>query len=110
MLNPEEQGFVNYWRANRLRRKKVFQQLALGLPLGVILAVGIFANFFSGWYKKAEMVRNKEIAQHQSSLLLVLLVAVLLIVVFIVIFSVRHKWDINEQRYRELLSREGIPE
>lgn len=56
------------------------------------------------------MVRNKEIAQHQSSLLLVLLVAVLLIVVFIVIFSVRHKWDINEQRYRELLSREGIPE
>jgi hypothetical protein len=33
------------------------------------------------------------------------LVAVILIVIFVSIFSVRHKWDINEQRYRELLSK-----
>jgi hypothetical protein len=26
----------------------------------------------------------------------------LLIVIFIVIFSARHRWDMNEQRYREL--------
>jgi hypothetical protein len=36
----------------------------------------------------------------------VLLVAILLIVVFVSVFSVRHRWDLHEQRYRELKARE----
>ena len=43
--------------------------------------------------------------KEESSLILVLLAAALLIVAFVVVFSVRHRWDLNEQRYRELLSR-----
>jgi hypothetical protein len=46
-----------------------------------------------------------EMKKEQSSLILVLLAAALLIVVFIVVFSARHRWDLNEQRYRELLNR-----
>ena len=105
MLTQEEQDFIKYWEANRLKRKKVFRQLALGLPLGALLAITIFVNFFSSWYKKAEMVRNEAVMKNQSSLILVLIVAALLIVVFVVIFSVKHKWDIQEQRYRELVSK-----
>lgn len=106
MLTPEEKAFVDYWSANRLRRKRVWKQLALGLPLGVMLVIAIFVNFFSSWYKKAEMVRNEATLRGDASLVWVLLVAALLIVIFIVIFSVRHKWDINEQRFRELQARE----
>lgn len=102
MLNNEEKQFVEYWEANRLRRKKVWKQLALGLPLATGLIVAIFINFFSNWYKKAEMVRNEEVQKNDASLILVLIIAALLITIFVVIFSVRHKWDINEQRYREL--------
>jgi cell division protein FtsL len=40
-----------------------------------------------------------------KSFVIVLLVAALLIVSFIVIFSAKHKWDINEQRFRELKSK-----
>src|SRR5688572_32693361 len=105
MLTPEERGFVDFWRENRLRRKKIFRQLSLGLPLGMLLVIAIFANFFSGWYKRAEMVRNEATQKNDASLVLVLIVAALLIVAFIIIFSVRHKWDINEQRYRELIAR-----
>jgi uncharacterized membrane protein len=101
MYTEEEKGFIEYWEQNRDRKKKVFRQLAIGLPTGVLLVTGIFANFFLGWFKRAEMTLRRE----QSSLILVLLVAALLIVVFIVVFSARHKWDMNEQRYRELLSR-----
>jgi len=43
--------------------------------------------------------------RENASLIVILLVAALSIVVFIVIFSARHRWDMNEQRYRELLSR-----
>lgn len=105
MLTEEERRFVDYWKEHRLQRKKWYRQLALGLPLAVILVTAISINFFSNWNKKAEMVRN-EMVQKNASLFLVLVVACLAIVVFITLFSVRHKWDINEQRYRELLARE----
>ncbi len=105
MLTEEEKQFIKYWEANRLKRKKVWKQLALGLPLATILIGAIFINFFSNWYKKAEMVRNEVQQKSSASLILVLIVAALVIVVFITIFSVRHKWDQHEQRYRELISR-----
>jgi predicted PurR-regulated permease PerM len=75
--------------------------MAIGLPLGVVMVIAIFLNFFSGWYKRAEMVMRRE----QSSLILILLLAAVLIVVFVVVFSARHRWEINEQQYRELLKK-----
>ena len=102
MLTEEEKRFIVYWENNRLRRRKVFRQLAVGLPLAAVLAVAIFANFFSGWYKRADMeIRSSS----SSSLVLVVVVALVLIVVFTTVFSVKHKWDIHEQRYRELLAK-----
>jgi len=101
MLTKEEADFVVYWEQNRLKKKKVLRQLYVGLPLAVVMVVTIFANFFSGWYKRAEMVMRRE----HSSLILVFMIAAILIVIFVVIFSARHRWDINEQRYRELLFR-----
>lgn len=99
MITKEESAFIAYWQQNRLKKKKVLRQLYVGLPLGVVMITAIFANFFSGWYKRAEMVMRRE----QTSLILVLMIAAVLIVIFVVIFSARHRWDINEQRYKELL-------
>jgi hypothetical protein len=103
MLTPEETRFIAYWEVNRLRRKKGFRQLALGLPLGAVLVAAIFINFFSGWYKRADMDLRSQSQGSQASLILVVVIAALLIVTFIVVFSVRHKWEMHEQRYRELL-------
>ena len=100
MLTESEKDFIRFWEENRIRRKKIFRQLSIGLPLAAVLVGAIFINFFSGWYKRADMMLHADASQ-----VLVLLVATLLIVVFIVIFSARHKWDMNEQRYKELLSR-----
>lgn len=101
MYSNEENEFIQYWEQNRLKKKKVLRQLSVGLPLSVALVMAIFINFFSGWYKKADMA----LRSGQSSLILVLVVAALLIVAFVVIFSTRHNWDMNEQRYKELLSK-----
>lgn len=101
MYSIEEKAFIEYWEENRLKKKKVLGQLSVGLPLSVVLVIAIFVNFFSGWYKKADMA----LRSGQSSLILVLVAAALLIVAFVVIFSGRHRWDMNEQRYKELLSR-----
>ena len=102
MLNPKEQEFVDYWSANRLRKKRGFHQLLVGLPLGMILVISILANFFSGWYKRADM----QIHTVAPSMLIMLLIAGAAIIVFTGLFTARHRWDINEQYFRELTARE----
>ena len=100
MLTEEEKKFVAYWAANRLRKKKVWRYTSVGLPTASLLVLAIVFNAFSGWYKRADMNLRTD-----PSNVVVLLVAVVLIVVFITIFAARHRWDMNEQHYRELISR-----
>jgi membrane protein YdbS with pleckstrin-like domain len=102
MLTQEEKGFVEYWGQNRLNKKKVLYFLYAGLPLAVALIASVFVTTFTGWYERADM----ELQKNLKSLIIVLFIAALLIVAFIVIFSARHRWDINEQRYRELLAKD----
>src|SRR5258706_9600887 len=107
MLTDEEKRFIGYWEANRNRRKRFFKQLAIGLPAGVLLVIAIFISSLSGWHKQAETeIRSQSQSQpHYSSIILVLVIAALLIVVFTAVFSARYRWDMNEQRYRELLAK-----
>src|SRR5580700_8452601 len=100
MLTQREKDFIRYWEANRLRRKKVFRQFLIGIPIGLLFVIPIIINFSSGWYKRADM------EAHSSDFNpMVLFVALLLIVGFTAIFYQRHKWDQYEQRYRELTAR-----
>jgi membrane protein YdbS with pleckstrin-like domain len=100
MLTPDEEKFIEYWEANRLSRKKLLRQLNVGLPFASLLVIAIVVNFLSGWYKRADMkIRSN------SSLVLVVVIAGILIVVFTTVFSARHKWEMNEQLYRELLAK-----
>ena|SRR5687768_18099769 len=97
MLTEEENNFIRYWEANRLRKKKVWRQLSVGLPLGVALAGAILVNIYSDWNPAGSVLK------FNSSLMFIVLAGVLLVVVFVVIFSARHRWDMNEQHYKELL-------
>jgi len=101
MLTEDEKAFMAYWEANRERKKKVWNQLAVGLPLGVGIVLAIVVMVLLDWYGRAGMQLNSE----ASSLILVLLAAAIGIVIFVAIFSVRHRWDMNEQHYRELLQK-----
>ena len=103
MLSEEEKNFIDYWEQNRLRKKRLLWQLAGGLPLGVFLVGAILVNSFAGWYHRADMG-----LQVNSSGIIVIIIALLLTVVFIVIFSGRHRWEMNEQRYKELLAKKDF--
>lgn len=105
MLSKEEKEFISYWEENRLKQKRFFKQIAIGLPVGVLFAIAIFINFTSGWNKRVEEI-SKNYPSFKS-LVLVLIIAVLIIVVFLSVFSVKVKWEKYEQRYRELKSRSG---
>jgi len=103
MLTEREKKFVAYWEQHRDKEKKVFRQLLFGLPLGLLFVVPIVLNFSSGWYKRANMWARGHAEDSSGT---VLIVAGLIILVFIAIFSKRHRWEMNEQTYRELLARD----
>jgi hypothetical protein len=100
MLTQREKDFIRYWEANRLRRKKIFRQFLIGIPIGLLFVIPIVINFASGWYRRADMEANSPDFNP-----MVLFVALLLIVGFTAIFYQRHKWDQYEQRYQELRAR-----
>ena len=100
MLTQEEKDFILYWESNRDRRKKLFRQLLVGIPMGLLFGVPIILNYALGWYKRANMVSGS-----QSSPL-VLLVAILLIISFVAIFYKKFQWEQYEQKYRELKQKE----
>ncbi len=96
MLTPEEEKFLDYWEKNREKEKNVFRQLRYGLPAGLIIGILIIVNFSSGWYERANMVAFSQ------STPIALLIALIGIIVFWSVFSKKHRWDMNEQRYKEL--------
>ena len=107
MYSKEEEDFIKYWEENRLKQKKFFKQIAIGLPFGVLFAVAMFLNFASGWDKR--VISITQTYPSFKSLILVFIIVVLAIVVFISVFSVKVKWEKYEQRYRELISRSKPP-
>jgi hypothetical protein len=96
MLTQEEEKFLLYWAENRDKAKSIKSQLSMGLPLGLLIGLGIILNYVSGWYTRANMVANGQ------STPLVLIFAIIFIVIFCTIFYKRHQWEMNEQRYMEL--------
>ncbi len=101
MLTAEEKDFIDFWKQNRDKKKKSLWQYSIGLPMGVLIIVALFANIITGWHKRAAMV-----LQSSSSMILTIVIAAIGIVIFITVFSIRHKWDLHEQRYLELLSKD----
>lgn len=104
MLSEKEVAFMAYWEKARKRQKKLFYQLLVGLPFGLLFGILIIMNFFAGWYKRAEMISNSTFNP------IVLYVAVIIIAVFIAIFSKKFQYDQLEQRYRELLAKQNKTE
>ena len=98
-MTEEEKDFMIFWEANREKEKKTWRQLLIGLPLGMICTLPILLNLFSGWDKRAAMVANTQLNP------VILIIAVLLIASFFAVFSKKHRWDMNEQRYKELKSK-----
>ena len=104
MLTKEEEQFLKDWEVRRHQKKKVFN-FTLGLPLGVVIVVALFANILTGWHKQASMA-----LRNNTSVILVVLVASVAIVVFMTIFSTHYQREQNEQRYQELMAKKQAAE
>lgn len=100
MVTNEEQRFLDYWKVNRTKQKSFYSLISLGMPIGILIGIGMLLNLMTGWYERANMVANGQ------STPLVLVIAIVIIAVFCSIFFKYHQWDRNEQRYLEIIKRE----
>ena len=95
MITNQEQLFIDYWEANRDNQKKIFYQLAIGLPVGLMFALPVLLSvLFHDWYKRMVFISASQIT--------IILITVLGISVFFALFRMKFKWEENEQRYKEL--------
>ena len=101
-ISEEERKFLVYWQQQRLKDKRLTNQLMFGLPIGILFSIPILVNFFMGkyWYKRADAVG---VSQFSPS---VLIIAVLLITVFVALLNRRFRWERLEQQYLELKAKE----
>ncbi|MBX9782956.1 MAG: hypothetical protein K2X48_06670 [Chitinophagaceae bacterium] len=96
-MTSADEAFINYWEANREQEKKWMTQLMFGLPLGLVFGLPILLSFLlRGWYKRMPYISGSQFT--------VVLMALLGIIVFYAIFRMKFKWELNEQRYRELIA------
>jgi hypothetical protein len=96
-MTKDEERFIEYWKQNRDREKKPYRALIVGLPLGLLIGIGVVVSLASGWYERASMEAKSELNPF------VFIIAIVAIIVFICIFYQRYRWDMNEQHYKELL-------
>ncbi len=101
-ISEDERKFLLYWEMQRLKDKRLTNQLMFGLPIGILFSIPILINFFMGkfWYKRADAVG---ISQFSPT---VLVIAVLLITVFVALLNRRFRWERLEQQYLELKAKE----
>jgi len=102
MVTEQEKTFADWWARNRDREKRLLRQWLIGLPVGLVFVVPIVLSFSSGWHKRASMWARGHTDDNTG---VVLAVAALLIVSFVAVFYKRHKWEMYEQQYREILSK-----
>ncbi|TAG32156.1 MAG: hypothetical protein EAZ35_00895 [Sphingobacteriia bacterium] len=99
MLNDEQ--FLVYWGKNSEKEKSSKKAFLLGLSSGFAIGVCVLLCIFSGWYQRATMLANSKMSAS------VLFTAIMGIAIFIAFIYRKFKWEMQDQRYREILARKN---
>lgn len=101
MLNSADEDFLEYWSTNREQQRTSPRPLLIGLSFGFAIGIGIMLLLSSGWYERANMEANSRLSS------VVLVVAIMAISFFLAFFYRKFRWEMMEQRYKELQARKN---
>jgi len=105
MITEKEIAFLRYWERNSEIENSFVSKLMRGLPMAflfglpIILFVVVVKLFIPEWYMK--------IAGSSGGAFATAVIAMLIVVVFYAYFRMQFKWEMNEQLYKELKSKEN---
>ncbi len=98
-------AFLRYWERNREIENTFISKLTRGFPMAllfglpIILLVVVVRLFFPDWYMK--------ISGASPGMFLTAVIAMIGVVIFYSYFRMQYKWEMNEQLYKELKSKEN---
>lgn len=104
MLTENEKQFLIRWEQVREKEGTVQAKLINGMPMAmlfglpILLCIGAVYFFSPDWYAK---ISNK-----LSGSLVTIVIAVFICILFYAYFRMHYKWEMNEQLYHELKSKE----
>lgn len=98
MLSSTDEAFLSYWSKNREQQRTSIRPFLIGLSAGFAFGISLILALSAGWYERANMEANSKLSS------IVLLLAILLISFFMAFFYRKFRWEMQEQRYLELLA------
>lgn len=104
MFSQKEIEFMKHWEMVRDQESKFASKLGRGLPMAMLFAFPIILSLVAVYFLSPDWYAK--LSQAASGVLETLLVAVIITVLFFSYFRMHFKWEMNEQLYMELKSRE----
>ena len=105
MISEKETAFLRYWERNREIENTFISKLTRGFPMAllfglpIILLIVVVKIFFPDWYMK--------ISGTSPGMFVTAIIAMIGVVIFYSYFRMQYKWEMNEQLYKELKSKEN---
>lgn len=104
MLSEKDKQFIIYWEKVREKQNTIEGKLLNGLPMALLFSLPIilllFAVylFFPEWYTK--------VSNTSTGTFITIVIALFISILFFAYFRMHYKWELNEQLYQELKSKQ----
>ena len=105
MISEKEKAFLRYWESNREIENSFVHRITRGFPMAllfglpIILFVIVVRIFLPDWYMK--------ISGTSPGMFVTAVIATIAVIIFYAYFRMQYKWEMNEQLYKELKSKEN---
>lgn len=105
MISEKEIAFLRYWERTREIENTFLSKLTRGFPMAllfglpIILLVVVVRIFLPDWYMK--------LSGTSPGMFVTAIIAMIGVVIFYSYFRMQYKWEMNEQLYKELKSKEN---
>lgn len=105
MITEKEKQFIVYWQQEREKLGTVKAKLLNGLPMAVLFTVPVLLLLFSVQLFFPEW--QTRISKTSAGTFVTVIIALFICILFFAYFRMHYKWEMNEQIYQELKSREA---
>ncbi len=105
MYLQKEIDFMNHWEIVREKESRFMSKLVRGLPVALIFGLPIILSLIAVYILSPEWYTK--ISNAASGVLGTLIIAVIITILFFSYFRMHFKWEMNEQLYQELKSRQS---
>ena len=106
MLSEKDKQFMQYWEKERLKQSTFLSKILRGLPMAFIFCLPILLFIFSVYLFLPEWYMR--ISQTSQGTFITVVIAVFICILFFSYFRMHYKWEMNEQLYDELKSKETV--